>query len=89
MILRERTMNMTGLNLDLAKRGWIINETGYNSNLLEHAGTVLPTQEPTMQQREKRALLDQPLKVGIKSLRVTLPDEIFYWRFCFLNRVFR
>jgi hypothetical protein len=26
---------------------------------------------------------------GIKSLRAKLPDEIFYWGFCFLNRAFR
>jgi hypothetical protein len=26
---------------------------------------------------------------GIKSLRATLPDEIFYWGLCFLNRAFR
>jgi hypothetical protein len=25
---------------------------------------------------------------GIKSFRPTLPDEIFYWGFCFLNRAF-
>jgi hypothetical protein len=25
---------------------------------------------------------------GIKSPRATLPDEIFYWGFCFLNRAF-
>jgi hypothetical protein len=30
-----------------------------------------------------------PYNAGIKSLRATLPDEIFYWSFCFLNRVFR
>jgi hypothetical protein len=24
----------------------------------------------------------------INSLRATLPDEIFYWEFCFLNRAF-
>jgi hypothetical protein len=34
---------MTGLYLDLAKTDWIINETGYNRNLLEQAGTVLLT----------------------------------------------
>jgi hypothetical protein len=30
-----------------------------------------------------------PFNAGIKSLRATLPDEIFYWGFCFLNREFR
>jgi hypothetical protein len=29
------------------------------------------------------------LNVGIKSRRATLPDEIFYWGFFFLNRAFR
>jgi hypothetical protein len=29
-----------------------------------------------------------PLTPGIKSLRATLPDEICYWGFCFLNRAF-
>jgi hypothetical protein len=28
-------------------------------------------------------------KAEIKFLRATLPDEIFYWEFCFLNRAFR
>jgi hypothetical protein len=32
---------------------------------------------------------DHPFKAGIKSLRATLPDEIFYWGFCFLNSAFR
>jgi hypothetical protein len=26
---------------------------------------------------------------GFKSLGATLPDEIVYWAFCFLNRAFR
>jgi hypothetical protein len=26
---------------------------------------------------------------GIKSLRATLPEENFYWGFCFLNLAFR
>jgi hypothetical protein len=30
-----------------------------------------------------------PLNAGIKSLRATLPDETFYYGFCFLNRAFR
>jgi hypothetical protein len=30
-----------------------------------------------------------PFNAGIKSLRATLDDEIFYWEFCFLNRAFR
>jgi hypothetical protein len=30
-----------------------------------------------------------PFNAGIKSLYATPPDEIFYWGFCFLNRVFR
>jgi hypothetical protein len=30
-----------------------------------------------------------PFNAGIKSLRATLPNEIFYWGFCFLNRAFR
>jgi hypothetical protein len=30
-----------------------------------------------------------PFNTGIKSLRATLPDEIFYWGFFFLNRAFR
>jgi hypothetical protein len=29
------------------------------------------------------------VNAGIKSLRATLPNEIFYWGFCFLNRAFR
>jgi hypothetical protein len=29
-----------------------------------------------------------PFNAEIKSLRATLPDEIFYWGFCFLNRAF-
>jgi hypothetical protein len=30
-----------------------------------------------------------PFNAGIKSLLATLPDKIFYWEFCFLNRAFR
>jgi hypothetical protein len=30
----------------------------------------------------------QLLNAGIKPLRATLPDEIFYWGFCFLNSAF-
>jgi hypothetical protein len=30
-----------------------------------------------------------PFNAGIKSLRATLPDEMFYWEFCFLNGAFR
>jgi hypothetical protein len=30
-----------------------------------------------------------PFNAGIKSLRATLPDEIFYWEFCYLNHAFR
>jgi hypothetical protein len=30
----------------------------------------------------------QPFNAGIKSVRTTLPDKIFYWGFCFLNCVF-
>jgi hypothetical protein len=30
-----------------------------------------------------------PFNTGIKSLRATPPDKIFYWGFCFLNREFR
>jgi hypothetical protein len=29
------------------------------------------------------------LLTEIESLRATLPDGIFYWGFCFLNRAFR
>jgi hypothetical protein len=29
------------------------------------------------------------LNAEIKSLRATLPDETFYWGFCFLNHAFR
>jgi hypothetical protein len=28
----------------------------------------------------------EPFNTGIKSLRAALPDEIFYWGVCFLNR---
>jgi hypothetical protein len=30
----------------------------------------------------------KPFNAGIKSFRATLPDEIFYWEFCFLKRAF-
>jgi hypothetical protein len=30
-----------------------------------------------------------PFNAGIKSLRETVPAEIFYWGFFFLNRAFR
>jgi hypothetical protein len=33
--------------------------------------------------------LYESFKAGIKSLRATLPDEIFYWEFCFSNRAVR
>jgi hypothetical protein len=34
------------------------------------------------------SLLTKPFNTRIKSLRATLPDEIFYWGFFFLNRAF-
>jgi hypothetical protein len=37
---------------------------------------------------ERRAYEFNLFKAGIKSLRATLHDEIFYWGFCFLNRAF-
>jgi hypothetical protein len=28
------------------------------------------------------------LNAGIQSIRAMVPEEIFYWAFCFLNRAF-
>jgi hypothetical protein len=33
--------------------------------------------------------IHKPFNAGIKSLGATLPDESFYFGFCFLNRAFR
>jgi hypothetical protein len=38
---------------------------------------------------EQFVIYSQPFNAGIKSLRAALPDEMFYWGFCFLNRAFR
>jgi hypothetical protein len=35
------------------------------------------------------SVFTEPFNAGIKSLFATLPDEIFYWGFYFLNRAFR
>jgi hypothetical protein len=34
-------------------------------------------------------IADEPCNVGIKSVRATLSDKIFYWGFCFLNKYMR
>jgi hypothetical protein len=36
-----------------------------------------------------RSQEDKPFNAGIKSLRATLPDDIFYRGFCFFNRALR
>jgi hypothetical protein len=36
----------------------------------------------------KKSAFTYIFKAVIKSLRATLPDEILYWEFCFLNSAF-
>jgi hypothetical protein len=62
----------------LAKSAYVCNEIVL---LIEHNLTHVHFMQLS-------GVLTLPFNAGIKSLRATLHDEIFYWRFCFLNGVF-
>jgi hypothetical protein len=43
------------------------------------------TVSASIMQNQHELKLREPFNAGVKSLRATLPDEIFYCGFCFLN----
>jgi hypothetical protein len=59
------------------------------TNMRDLSSRNIVMEQETKSGVRQKLLHHQPFNSGIKSLRATLPDEIFYWGVCFLNCAFR